>query len=253
MKLITIILILLLGLLLVSLASNYYFYKKALLRMYADKLDPVGLNYYPDAASTELPKPSNKLKPKVMFYGDSRALSWGNPTFDQYEFINRAIGGQTSIQIVSRFQQHVVAHQPDIIIFQLCVNDLKMIPLFPAKEREIIENCKNNLQQLLQLAHNIKAKVILSTVFPLGDVSIMRKAFGVREKPIIKAIDEVNNYIHSLADDKTVILDAYGLLKDLNSADETKKIAPHYSKDWLHLNASGYEMLNKELVNLLEN
>ncbi len=247
MKLITIILILLLGLLLASLASNYYFYKKALLRMYADKLDPIGLNYYPDAPSNGVLKPKNKLKPNILFYGDSRALSWGNPTLEKYEFINRAIGGQTSVQIVSRFQQHVIVHQPDIIILQLCVNDLKMIPLFPVQEKEIISNCKNNLQQLLQLAQNIKAKVVLSTVFPLGDVSIMHKAFGIRETPIIKAIDEVNTYIHSLADDKTVILDAYSLLKG-----EAKKIDPRYSQDWLHLNASGYEILNTELVNLLE-
>ncbi len=248
MKLIPIILILLLVLLLASLALNYYFYKKALLRIYTEKLDPIGSNYYP-VSSSPAPSDTNKrLKPRLMFYGDSRALSWPNPALEQYEFINRAIGGQTSIQIVSRFQQHVVAHQPDIIILQLCVNDLKMIPLFPKQEKEIISNCKNNLQQLLQLAQNIKAKVVLSTVFPLGDVSLMRKAFGIRETPIIKAIDEINTYIHSLADDKTVILDAYSLLKG-----EAKKIDPRYSQDWLHLNASGYEILNTELVNLLDN
>ena len=216
--------------------------------MYTEKLDPIGLNYYPISSSLAPSDANKRLKPRLMFYGDSRALSWTHPALEQYEFMNRAIGGQTSIQIVSRFQQHVATYQPDIIILQLCVNDLKMIPLFPTQEKEIISNCKNNLQQLLQLAQNIQAKVILSTVFPLGDISLMRKVFGIRETPIIKAIDEVNAYIYSLADDNTVILDAYRLLKG-----ESKKIDPRYNQDWLHLNASGYEILNTELVKLLEN
>lgn len=212
--------------------------------MFSSRLDPIGLNYYPDTLPVN--QSDIKTKPKIMFYGDSRALSWANPKVDQYDFINRAIGGQTSVQIVARFQQHVVVHQPDIIILQLCVNDLKMVPLFPEKEREIVDNCKKNLLQIIQQAHEINAKVIISTIFPLGDLSIAQTVFGFREMPIMKAIDEVNVYIHSLATDNAIIFDAYGVLKG-----KGQKIEEHYARDWLHLNASGYELLNKKLVELL--
>ncbi len=241
---ILIVLILLVGLLLISLVLNYIFYKKAFIPLHAEKLDPMGLAVYPRVTQSALKK-SNK--PKVMFYGDSRALSWTNPAFDHYDFINRAIGGQTSIQIAARFQAHVVAHQPDFMIMQLCVNDLKMIPLFPEQKNDIIENCKKNLQQIIQQAHEIKAKVILSTVFPLGDISIERKLFGMREQPIIEAIDEVNVFIKSLASETTLIFDAYALLKTADG----RKIDKRYSRDWLHLNERGYKVLNKEIIKLL--
>lgn len=241
MKLILLVLLLLL---IVSLGLNYYFYKKTVV-MFSSRLDPIGLNYYPDTFSVS--QSDAKSKAKIMFYGDSRALSWATPKLDQYDVINRAIGGQTSIQIASRFQQHVVAHQPDIIILQLCVNDLKMVPLLPKQEKEIIDNCKNNLLQIIQQAHKIKAKVIVSTIFPLADISIIKKIFGFKEIPIMKAIDDVNVYIHTLASDNTVVFDAYGLLKG-----EGQKIDARYARDWLHLNVNGYEMLNKRLVRLLK-
>lgn len=230
--------------LLVSVTLNYILYKKAFIPLHATKLDPMGLDVYPSVTKSEL---NQSNKPKVMFYGDSRALSWANPELDQYDFINRAIGGQTSIQIAARFQAHVVVHQPDFMIMQLCVNDLKMIPLFPEQKDDIIENCKKNLQQIIQQAHEIKATVILSTVFPLGDISIDRKLFGMREQPIIEAIDAVNVFIKSLASDNTLIFDAYGLLKRADG----RKIDARYSQDWLHLNMSGYAMLNKEIAALL--
>ncbi|HFC91798.1 MAG TPA: SGNH/GDSL hydrolase family protein, partial [Leucothrix mucor] len=109
---ILIVLILLAGLLLASLALNYIFYKKVsslVTLLYASKLDPNGLNRYPTATLPDQLITNKTSKPKVMFYGDSRALSWTNPAFDHYDFINRAIGGQTSIQIAARFQAHVVA------------------------------------------------------------------------------------------------------------------------------------------------
>jgi lysophospholipase L1-like esterase len=246
---ILIALILVSGLLLISLALNYIFYKKAFLPLHAARLDPIGLQIYPASASSAQSSANKSSKAKVMFYGDSRALSWVNPALDQYDFINRAIGGQTSIQIAARFQAHVVAHQPNIMIIQLCVNDLKMIPLFPKQKDEIIENCKKNIQKIIQQAHDIKASVILSTVFPLGDISIERKVLGMREQPIIDAIDKVNIFIKSLADkDKnTLIFNAYDLLKSADS----RKIDERYSHDWLHLNTRGYEVLNKNLAELI--
>ncbi len=246
MKILLISLVILSVLFISSLIIYYHFYKKALLLLYAAKLDPIGLSYYPTARYEGEVNAQGRLKPSVMFYGDSRALSWTNPTLDSYHFINRAIGGQTSVQIVSRFQQHIVPHRPDIIIVQMCVNDLKMVSLFANKKREIIENCKNNLQQFIQQADEIKAKVILTTIFPLGDISIAYKLLGTQEQPIIDAIDEVNLYIKSLASEKTLIFDAYHFLKG-----EGRKIAPEYSRDWLHLNDKGYEMLNRELMQYL--
>lgn len=233
----------LLLLLFASLALNYIFYKRLFIPQHAGKLDPVGLSYYPKVASGK--KKSNK--PIVIFYGDSRGLSWPAPPVNHYQFLNRSIGNQTSIQVLERFNQHVAPHRPKVIIIQVCINDLKMIPLFPDKKEKIIADCKNNLQELLVQARTIKSKVILSTVFPLGKISLARKLLGMKEKPIMDAIDEVNVYIKSLASENTQILDSYGLLKG-----KGREIYEQYSHDWLHLNEKAYQHLNKPLVDFLK-
>ena len=226
-------------LLLTSIVVNYVFYKKACIPLHAEKLDPIGLSYYPRTALDE----KSSIKPMIMFYGDSRGLSWPNPQTDQYQFLNRSIGNQTSIQVLERFNQHVAPHRPEIIIIQVCINDLKMIPLFPDKKAQIIADCKHNLKNLLSRSEKIKSNIILSTVFPLGEISLARKALGMQKQPIMDAIDEVNIYIRSLASENIRVFDSYRLLKG-----DGREIDKQYSVDWLHLNKEGYQYLNKELL-----
>lgn len=228
--------------LIASLALNYFFYKRAFIPLQLTKLDPIGLDYY----SPEPLENNAKEEKSVMFYGDSRGLSWPAPKLDGYHFNNRSIGNQTSIQIAQRFNTHVIPHKPQLIVVQMCVNDLKMIPLFPDKKDRIIQDCKNNIQFLLDKAKQSKAKTILTTVFPLGDVSMLRKGMGIKEDPIIDGIEQINNFIVSQASDTTFIFDSYKLL-----IGENRKIIPEYSHDWLHLNSTGYEYLNREFVQFL--
>lgn len=242
-----ILIILTLLLLMLSLAFNLVFYKKAFIPLHAVRLDPLGLNYYPFVTKSEKGNQSIN-KPFIMFYGDSRGLSWPIPDDDNYDFINRSIGNQTSKQIIGRFGKDVAPYKPNIIIIQMCVNDLKMIPLFSSQKSMIIKGCKDRLLALVNQAHQIDAQVILTTVFPLGNVSIARNILGIREQPIINAIDEINRYIKTLASEKTIIFDSYYFL-----AAKDRKIQPKYSHDWLHLNNHGYQILNHQLKTLLKN
>ena len=225
-----------------SVVLNYFLYHKAFVPLQLSKLDPAGVGYY---SSEPIEKSADK--PTIMFYGDSRALSWPFYKTDDYQFINRAIGNQTSVQILQRFDQHVTPHQPQLLLVQMCVNDLKMIPLFPKKRDSIVQNCKDNIQLLINKARQINSKVALTTVFPLGDISIVRKAFGTTEPPIINGIQQINTFIQAQAAADVVIFDSYDLL-----VGENRKINPAYSRDWLHLNAKGYEYLNTNLEGFIE-
>jgi len=226
-----------------SLVLNYFFYQKAFIPLHATKLDPVGLDYY----SAEQNQSRLTEKPKLMYFGDSRALSWPAYKTTDYEFVNRAIGNQTSTQILQRFETHVAPHKPEVILVQMCVNDLKMIPLFPKRKDRIIEDCKKNIQGVITKARKLEADVVLTTVFPLGDISIFRKALGASEAPIIDGIGQVNQYINSLAADDVLIFDSYALL-----VGENRKINPDYSRDWLHLNSQGYKQLNSALKDFID-
>lgn len=222
-----------------KLYNKSKYYQK---EMYKSKLDPLGIKFYP----TEAIQQNSWDKKRVVFFGDSRAYQWISPTnMEQFEFINRGIGGQTSIQALERMEQHVNPLQPDIIIIQVCVNDLKMIEAFPELQAILIENCKKNLSQIVSRSLDLGATVILSTIFPLGELPIQSKLFSSSD--VMKGIDEVNLFIRSLEGDGVLVFDTGSVLTD-----EVGIVRKQYSQDFLHLNHRGYETLNSELVRILE-
>ena len=235
---------LILGLILfLSIAANIgavFVVKHLYLSTNLVRLNPLQLDVYQQAA----PNKSDDKK-RVVFFGDSRALSWPSPNKSGFEFINRGIGHQTSAQIHLRYSEHVAPLQADIIVLQLCVNDLKVIPLQTNLRERIVKQCKSNLQKIINRARQQGTKIILGTVFPLGAVPLERKLFWSDD--VTQTIHEVNQFISSQETDDIIIFDSFSLLK--GAGDEIK---PNYSRDLLHLNQSGYDLLNEKLEALLD-
>jgi lysophospholipase L1-like esterase len=238
---------LLLGLLLASLILNYYLFRQGrhyYLQLNATRLDPLGLSYYPTD-----PDAQNSVNPalvRVVFFGDSRAASWpAPPGLDQFEFINQGIGAQTSEQVVLRFDYHVAPLRPQILVVQVGINDLmKTIPLFPERRAVIVARCQENVHQIVSRATELGATVILTTIFPLAEVPLERRPFWSGE--VALAIEELNVYIRSLAGENVFVLDAFAIL-----ADDSGLARTAYSRDFLHLNATGYDALNDALAHVL--
>ncbi|MCI5210251.1 MAG: hypothetical protein D3910_15985 [Candidatus Electrothrix sp. ATG2] len=126
------VILLLTALLVASLLLNYILYKQGrqfYLQLNATKLAPVGLSVFP---AIPLDPPGGKDKAKrIIFFGDSRIAQWPQPELTGYEMLNWGIGGETSSQILHRYDAHVVPLAPNILLIQAGVNDLKTIPLFP--------------------------------------------------------------------------------------------------------------------------
>ena len=223
-----------LNILLFSRAKQYY------RELNQTRLDPLGLNDHPIDAQPV----TNTKQTRVVFLGDSRAASWIAPNLNQYEFINRGIGSQTSVQTLQRFTYHVSSLKPKIVIIQVGVNDLKTIALFPERRNAIVANCQGNIKRIVEESRKLGAVVIVTTIFPVGEVPLERKAFWSDD--ISLAIKEVNAYIATLAEEKTIVFDTFPILGDSQGV-----ILPKYRRDELHLNAQGYEILNQNLSQLL--
>jgi lysophospholipase L1-like esterase len=229
---------------LASIASaglNIFLYQQAqryYLQLNATALDPLGLNSYPNSAE-------KKTQPVIVFYGDSRAASWPPPDkIKNVNIINRGIGGQTTAQVLGRFQQHVTSLKPQLILIQVGVNDLKTIPLFPEQKEAIIRNCKTNIGQIVKNSLDTGAKVVVTTIFPLGKVPVERKPFWSDDVAI--AINDVNDYIKTLARDRVIVFDSSQVL-----ANSQGIVDPKYSRDLLHINSEGYAALNQEVTGIL--
>jgi lysophospholipase L1-like esterase len=226
--------------LIASLALNVFLFQRArqyYLDMNAVRLDPLGLSTYSDV-------PSAFTGVRVVFFGDSRAARWPLPENQtDWEFINRGIEAQTAAQAVLRFQAHVQPLQPDMVIVQAGVNDLKTIPLFPERKTAIIASAKENIRDIVQQAKNLGAHVIVTTIFPVGEFPLERRLFWSPDIDV--AVQDVNEYLRSLVSSDVSVLDTAAILSKDGRANA------EYYDDELHLNQAGYAVLNRELIPVL--
>ena len=228
-----------------SLTLNWFLFRRGrwyYAQLNALRLDPLGLGAYP-APSSQV-EPATTDATTVVFFGDSRAATWPSPDIGGFAFINRGVGGETSAQGALRFDHHIEPLRPQIIVIQTGINDLKTIPLFPEGEADITRNCAANIEQIVAKSKGMGAIVIVTTIFPIGEVPLDRRPFWSDD--VGAAIDEVNTHLWSLEGEGIHVLDGYGTLVGSDG-----KIKPEYSHDLLHLNDAGYERLNEELTQLL--
>ncbi|MEM8614783.1 MAG: GDSL-type esterase/lipase family protein [Cyanobacteria bacterium P01_H01_bin.105] len=223
-----------------SVALNIFLYghlKKYYVELNQVRLDPLGLSFYNQ-------KPKLKEKgdnQRVIIFGDSRAADWPTPNIPGYEFINRGVAGQTSAQTSQRFDFHLSNLEPDIVVIQVGVNDLKAIPLMPDERNVIIDLCRANIRQMVEDSKALGANVIITTILPVGEVSFARQP--VWSDDIGQAIYEVNGYIDSLQSDQVIVFDGFSAI-----ANEQGMLPEDYRTDELHLNAQGYATLNQAFV-----
>jgi lysophospholipase L1-like esterase len=204
----------------------------------AVRLDPLGLKVYQDSM-----RPDTDL-PLVVFYGDSRAASWTQPSIDGFAFENRGIGAQTSAQVLGRFQQHVIPLEPDVLVLQVGINDLKTIPLFPDQRDAVIETLIAHIRDIVDQSTQIGVDVIVTTIFPQGKIPLERRLFWSDDVEV--AINEVNDFIRTLPSQNVILLDAYEILVDENGHTQSE-----YVLDFLHINPAGYQQLNHSLASIL--
>ncbi|PZO38327.1 MAG: lysophospholipase [Pseudanabaena frigida] len=239
---ISILVILLCG----SLGLNIWLYNisyRQYIKTESLRFDPYELNNYPE--SPDIFK-KDRLKSLVVFFGDSRAAAWPEIADISYDFANRGINGQTTNQVLQRLPAHVATLSPKVVVIQVGVNDLKNIVIFPDRAQSIVANCKQNIQQIVEkLTQELQTTVVITTIFPAGELSLLRRLYWTTE--IDRSIIEVNQFIKSLKSDRIIILDAATIL-----ADERGVTRSEYSQDHLHLNAIGYTKLNNELEQILK-
>jgi lysophospholipase L1-like esterase len=230
--------------LLASLFVNWVLFRKArsfYVQMQEIRLDPVGKKAYANASLDKTQQTT-----VIAVVGDSRAAAWPIPEHTGgHRFVNRAVGNQTTAQLLGRLTDDVLRLKPDIVLLQAGVNDLKTIPLFPDRRDEIVMACRSNLQNIVSQCAGQSRMVIISTIFPVGRPSLQRKPFWSPD--VALSIQEVNSFLRSLSSDNVVILDSHALL-----CGDDNLIRSEYSTDTLHINAAGYDAANHELTRILK-
>ena len=180
-------------------------------------------------ANTRLPA---EAKGRIVFYGDSITDLWLRSRPDFFgahpTFVDRGISGQTTPQMLVRFQQDVVALHPEAVVILAGTNDIA-----GNTGPSTLEMIEDNFRSMTEIAKANHIRVILSSVLPVFDYPWRR---GLEPAPKIVALNAwLADYCKS---ERLTYLDYYTPMAASNGG-----MKDGLSKDGVHPNLAGYAIM----------
>jgi lysophospholipase L1-like esterase len=169
---------------------------------------------------------------RVVFMGNSIFEVWARhfpTTFPGKPYINRAIGGQTTPQMLVRFRQDVIALKPKVVVILAGTNDIAG-NTGPAT----LEMIENNLASMSELAKANGIRVVLASVLP-----VYRYAWRPSIRQPAQTVVALNRWMRDYARrNGHVYLDYHAAM-----ADERLGMRGDLSGDGVHPNDAGYRVM----------
>jgi lysophospholipase L1-like esterase len=175
--------------------------------------------------------PPSANENRVVFMGNSITDGWINARpdfFSKNNYLDRGISGQTTPQMLIRFRQDVIDLHPKVVVILAGINDIA-----GNTGPSSLVMIEDNLASMAQLAKANGIKVVMCSVLPAY-------SFPWRQgiDPVQKIID-LNKWIKHFAEKNNfVYVDYYDAM-----VDERKGLPASLSKDGVHPNAAGYEIM----------
>jgi lysophospholipase L1-like esterase len=201
-------------------------------------MDWPNLKKYAD--SNKLLSPRMAGEKRVVFMGNSITEFWkilDSSFFDNKEFIDRGISGQTTPQMLLRFRQDVVDLKPDAVVILAGINDIaeNSGPI-------TLEAIFGNIVSMAELAKANKIKVILCSVTP-ANIFPWRQEIKPADK-VISLNAMIENYATK---NKLTYVNYYPAM-----VDNEKGLDRRYTKDGVHPTIEGYKIMDALVVAAIE-
>ncbi|MDP9052830.1 MAG: GDSL-type esterase/lipase family protein [Acidobacteriota bacterium] len=193
--------------------------------------DPNNLKRYAEA-NTKLPPPGRL--PRVVFMGDSITDFWRlNEYFTGRDFINRGIGGQTTLQMLARFRQDVEALNPKAVVVLGGANDIAA--------GISVAQIEENLATMGELAKARGIRPVFASITPVSDYhKDVDPAYAVTPNRPPATIQAIDTWLRSLCQSQGyVYLDYYSAM-----VDTAGQLQADLSDDGLHPNSKGYRVMS---------
>ncbi|MGO4891704.1 SGNH/GDSL hydrolase family protein [Flavobacterium sp. W21_SRS_FM6] len=201
------------------------------------RLDPINLRFY-EQANTML-----SFNPDVVLIGDSRIEQWDVSTlgYNVDDIVNRGISGQTSEQIVYRIKQDLIDLKPRLAVIQFGINDLKLLAFAPKRDKDIIQQLKNNYQKIVSEIESANIQVIVTTII-LPSIYLDEWYF-YDLSATVKATNTLNAFILKDLKCNCKRVDFASLLSS-----DGEYTHARFAADTLHINEFGYSILASNLT-----
>lgn len=176
---------------------------------------------------------------RIVFFGDSIIQHWLEirPGFFSADRIDRGISGQTTAQMIGRFQSDVIALRPRIVHILAGTNDIAGNTGVTSLSR-----VEDNLRTMVELSKAHGIKVVIATLLPARQYSWRPQIDPVPE------IASLNAWIRAYGRDNDIpVVDYYALLDDGKSG-----LSAVDSSDGVHPNSAAYAKMEAALVPVLD-
>ena len=170
---------------------------------------------------------------RVVFYGDSITDAWGRQKgtgefFPGKGYVNRGISGQTTPQMLVRFEQDVVRLRPAAVVILAGTNDVA-----GNTGPETPEMIEDNFRAMTAIAKRNGIRVVLASITP---------AFAYPWRPGVEPVGEIRALNAWMQDfcgtEGLVYLDYYTALVDARGG-----MREGTSFDGVHPNTAGYAVM----------
>lgn len=172
------------------------------------------------------------LKPaRVVFLGNSITDGWYRihpEFFIKNGFTGRGIGGQTTSQMLTRFQADVIDLKPKLVVIMAGTNDI-------ARNNGIIthKHIMQNIKSMCELAQFHKIKPILCTILPACEFRWNKELKPAADIKLLN--DMIREYAQK---NKIPFVDYYSAL-----VDERGGLPANIAADGVHPNMDGYAIM----------
>lgn len=200
-------------------------------------VDFANLTKYKDDNASIL---SSKKKVDVVFMGNSITEGWvkSHPEFfSENNYTGRGISGQTTSQMLLRFQSDVIALKPKLVVINAGTNDI-------AQNTGIYDPdfTFNNIKAMADIAQNNGIKVIIASVLPAAVFPWRKEITEVSQK-----VDALNNRLKQYAgSNKFIFVDYNTAMRDAKGG-----MREGLSKDGIHPVPAGYAIMEPMIKNAI--
>ncbi len=177
---------------------------------------------------------------RVVFMGNSITEGWSNADpafFSGKPYINSGISGQTTTQMLERFERDVINFLPTVVVILAGTNDIA-----GNGGATTVKRIHANIASMAQLAKTNGIKVVLCSVLP-----VYKYPWSQSVNPI-DSISSLNNLIKTYAQGNEMIYaDFYSPM-----VNEQKGLKSQYSSDGVHPNLAGYKVMDPIVEEAIE-
>lgn len=176
----------------------------------------------------------------AVFMGNSITASWAkmDPVFFlNNNYVGRGISGQTTGEMLARFEKDVIDLHPAVVVILGGINDIAENN-GPVSTEKIFEN----IVSMTTLATNNKIKVVLCAVLPAHDIP-----WRPSVKPIEKVISLNNIIMQYCSENNIPYVNFYTAM-----VDENYGLRKELTQDGLHPTLPGYKIMEPLVVTAIK-